>query len=415
MELKTRYQYTYFIHTFLINNNRYEKYIARLLKDEKFNLRIFQKDKDLELYSYFLPRMRNYLFKTFDFNKERLEKLEELPFDTKCAIISDMPCVTFEYNFKKDLQGKTIDENSIFFKIQKVSVVCFNTGICFLCLKTNIEESDKFADVLNFNYKFRDINQEYNNLKNYDNIKLQADYFADIQEIKKFITDITGPNFDAMKIDLNVERFYTFGYTCIDQSAWNVNTTFESIKSEFLKYIDILPNDKGMNIDENENTKIISNSKFSKIGVSKLGLNLFSSDVDINNYTILPQEYENQYFYTYILALYLKVYLKKLDYDFKIGKDIEKTRKEFVEFTKKVWVQEITSEDFGSLLYQSIRKVIELEEQYGKIKNKYDILYRELRIVKTEKIGMFIAISTVVMLIMLITLLLNTHNRNWIK
>lgn len=415
MELKTRYQYTYFIHTFLINNNRYEKYIARLLKDEKFNLRIFQKDKDLELYSYFLPRMRNYLFKTFDFNKERLEKLEELPFDTKCAIISDMPCVTFEYNLKKDLQGKTIDENSIFFKIQKVSVVCFNTGICFLCLKTNIEESDKFADVLNFNYKFRDINQEYNNLKNYDNIKLQADYFADIQEIKNFITDITGPNFDAMKIDLNVERFYTFGYTCIDQSAWNVNTTFESIKSEFLKYIDILPNDKGMNIDENENTKIISNSKFSKIGVSKLGVNLFSSDVDINNYTILPQEYENQYFYTYILALYLKVYLKKLDYDFKIGKDIEKTRKEFVEFTKKVWVQEITSEDFGSLLYQSIRKVIELEEQYGKIKNKYDILYRELRIVKTEKIGMFIAISTVVMLIMLITLLLNSHNRNCIK
>ena len=415
MELKTRYQYTYFIHTFLINNNRYEKYIARLLKDEKFNLRIFQKDKDLELYSYFLPRMRNYLFKTFDFNKERLEKLEKLPFDTKCAIISDMPCVTFEYNFKKDLQGKTIDENSIFFKIQKVSVVCFNTGICFLCIKTNIEESDKFADVLNFNYKFRDINQEYNNLKNYDNIKLQADYFADIQEIKNFITDITGPNFDAMKIDLNVERFYTFGYTCIDQSAWNVNTTFESIKSEFLKYIDILPNDKGMNIDENENTKIISNSKFSKIGVSKLGVNLFSSDVDINNYTILPQEYENQYFYTYILALYLKVYLKKLDYDFKIGKDIEKTRKEFVEFTKKVWVQEITSEDFGSLLYQSIRKVIELEEQYGKIKNKYDILYRELRIVKTEKIGMFIAISTVVMLIMLITLLLNSHNRNCIK
>ena len=80
-----------------------------------------------------------------------------------------------------------------------------------------------------------------------------------------------------------------------------------------------------------------------------------------------------------------------------------------------MWVQEITSEDFGSLLYQSIRKVIELEEQYGKIKNKYDILYRELRIVKTEKIGMFIAISTVVMLIMLITLLLNSHNRNCIK
>ena len=154
-----------------------------------------------------------------------------------------------------------------------------------------------------------------------------------------------------------------------------------------------------MNIDENENAKILSNNKFSKIGVSKLGVNLFSSDVDINNYTILPQEFENQYFYTYILALYLKVYLKKLDYDFKVGKDLDKTRKEFVEFTKKVWVQEVTSEDFGSLLYQNIRKVIEIEEQYGKIKNKYDILYRELRIVKTEKTSIFIAIVLVITLI----------------
>ena len=51
MELRTRYQYTYFIHTFLIDKGRYDKYIARLLKDERFNFRIFQKDKDLELYS----------------------------------------------------------------------------------------------------------------------------------------------------------------------------------------------------------------------------------------------------------------------------------------------------------------------------------------------------------------------------
>ena len=399
MELRTRYQYTYFIHTFLIDKGRYDKYIARLLKDERFNLKIFQKDKDLEVYSYFLPRIRNFLFRTFDLNKERTEKLDELPFETKCAIIADMPCVTFEFDLKKDLQGKTIDENSIFFKIQKVGVVCFNTGICFLYLKTNIEESNKFADVLNFNYKFRDINQEYNNLKNYDNIKLQADYFEDMQEIKSFIIDITGPNFDAMKMDLNVERFYTFGYTCIDQSAWNVNTTFESIKTDFLKYIDILPNDQGMNIEEGQNSKILSNNKFSKIGVSKLGVNLLSSDVDINNYTILPQEYENQYFYTYILALYLKVYLKKLDYDFKVGKNLEKTRKEFVDFTKKLWVQEVTSEDFGSLFYQNIRQAIEIEEQYSKIKNKYDILYRELRIVKTEKMSMFIAIVLVITLI----------------
>jgi len=310
-----------------------------------------------------------------------------------------MPCVTFEYDLKKDLPGKTIDENSIFFKIQKVNVICFNTGICFLAIKTNIEDSDRFGDVLNFNYKFRDINQEINK---YDDIKLQADYFDDLQEIRSFITDITGPNFDAMKIDLNVERFYTYSYTCIDQSAWNVNTTFENIRTDFLKYAEILPESDGMNIEEN--SKVLSNSKFSKIGVSKLGVNLLSSDVDINNYTILPKQYENQYLYTYLLALYTKVYLKKLDYDFKIGKNIEKTRKEFIDFTKKIWVQEATAEDFGSLLYQNIRKALEVEEQYGKIKSKYDILYRELKIEKTEKWSIFIAI------VLVITLILNILN-----
>ena len=368
MELKNKYQYTYFIHTFLINQNRYNKYIAKLMKDNRFNLRIFRKENDLELYSYFLPRMRSFLFKTFEFNREKINKIEALPFETQCAILSEYPSLTFEYDLKKDLQGKTVDENSIFFKIQKVGIVCFNTGICFLYFKTNIEESEKFSDILNFNYKFRDINQECNNLKNYDNIRLQANYFEDIQQIKDFITDITGPNFDAMKINLNVERFYTYSYECIDQSAWNQNTDFESINNDFLRYIKILPNDKGMHVDENDSVKIISKDKFSKIGLSKLGVNLFSSDVDINNYTILPQEYENQYFYTYILALYLKVYLKKIDYDFKTEKNIEKARKDFIDFTKKLWIQEITSEDFGSLLYQDMREVLELEESYNKIK-----------------------------------------------
>ena len=46
-----------------------------------------------------------------------------------------------------------------------------------------------------------------------------------------------------------------------------------------------------------------------------------------------------------------------------------------------------------------MRQAIEIEEQYSKIKNKYDILYRELRIVKTEKMSMFIAIVLVITLI----------------
>ena len=154
-----------------------------------------------------------------------------------------------------------------------------------------------------------------------------------------------------------------------------------------------------MNINKNENIKIISNNKFSKMGISKLGVNLFSSDVDISNYTILPQEYENQYFYTYILSLYLKVYLKKIDYEFKAGKNLKTVRKDFIEFTKNIWIQEITSEDMGSLIYHDMKEVLELEELYTKIKTKYDILYHEHKIDKTEKMSVFIAATLIITLI----------------
>lgn len=405
MELKNKYQYTYFVHTYIINQARYTRYICKLLKDERFKLRVFQKDKDLELYTYFLPRIRNFMFKTFEFNNSKMEKLGEFPDETKAAILAEYPCVMFECDLKKDIQGKTVDESSIFFKIQKIGIICFNTGICFLYFKTNVE-SDKFEDVLNFNYKFRDINQEYSNLRNYDNIKVQTDAFEDIKEIREFIGELTGPNFDALKLNLDVERFYTFGYDCIDAYHWNNNTNFELVKNDFLKYVNMIPKDKGMNISEVENLKIISKDKFSKIGISKTGVNMFSSDIDVNNYTVLPFEFENQYFYTYILSLYLKVYLKQIDYEFKSGKNLNKVRKEFIEFTKGLWIQEITSEDMGSLIYQNIKESLEINRLYADVKNKYDILYRELKVEKNEKLSVFIAVTLV------ITLILNILN--WI-
>ena len=404
MELKTRYQYTYFIHTYLINQSKYSKYLCKLLKDKRFELKIFQKDKDLELYTYFLPEIRNFMFKTFELNKMKLDKINELPIETRAAVLADYPSVTFEYDLKEDIQGKTIDENSIFFKIQKIGVVLFNTGVGFLYLKTNVEDSKEFSDVLNFNYKFRDINQESGNLKNYENIKIQTDSFEDIKELRDFISEITGPNFDALKINLNVDRFYTFSYECIEQSAWNSNTNFDNIKNDFLKYINMLPNDRGMNIEENESVKIISKEKYSKIGISKLGVNLFSSDVDLNNYTVLPHEYENQYFYTYILSLYLKVYLKKLDYEFKKGKNLNDVRRKFVEFTKGLWIQEITSEDMGSLLYHDIKEILEIEELYIDVKSKYNLFYSEQKIEKTEKM------SGIIVAILIATLVFNILN-----
>ena len=405
MELKTRYQYTYFIHTFTVKENKYSRYILRLLKDPRFKLRVFKKDKDLEIYTHFLPKIKEFLFGTFELeDRTKQAKFDDLPIETRAAVLSKYPSVTFEYELEQDIQGKTVDENSIFFKIQKIGLVLFNTGIGFLYLKTNIEGSEDFSDVLNFNYKFRDINQECNNLKNYENIKVQANSFENIEAIQDFINNITGPNIEALKLNLDIERFYTYSYTCIKQEAWNVSTSFDNIKNDFLKYVNILSNDSNTNSIMCENSKVLGLSKYAKIGISKLGVNLLSSDCDINNYTVLPSEYENQYFYTYILSLYLKVYLKKLNYEFKEGKQIEITRKKFIDFTKRLWIQEITSDDMGSLYYSYMKDVLEIEKSYNDVKNKYNILYSELKIEKSEKMTGF------VILVLIATLVFNIIN-----
>ena len=210
MELKTKYQYTNFIYPFMVKENRYLKYILKLLKNPYCKLKIFQKEKDIGVYTYFVPKIRNYMFSTFTFNKAKIKKLEELSVDTKAAVLAKMPCVIFEYNFPKDIQGKTEDAGGIFFTIQKLEIICFNTGICFLNIKTNIENSEKFSDILNFNYKFRSITAE-EDFNNYDNIKIQADIFEDVKILKAFIKEITGQNqLEIKNINVDTETFFTY-------------------------------------------------------------------------------------------------------------------------------------------------------------------------------------------------------------
>lgn len=403
MELKTKYQYTYFIYPYVIKENRYAKYLLKLLKDENCKLRIFRKEKDLNIYSYFSHRERNYMFNSFNLSKTRLVRLDELPLDTKAAVLAKNPCTIFEYTIKNDIQGKTDERNGIFFKIPKIEIICFNTGICFLCIKTNIEGSNKFSDVLNFNYKFRDINQEFLNMNNYDNIRVQTDCFDDVKYFKEFIESLTGPTTESIKLDIDTERFLTFSYVCIDQENWNSATEFDQIRSNYMRFLNILPNDNSVNYSK-EDMKVISKWKYAKLGVTKQGVTLFSSSCDMNNYTIFPHLFEEQYLYTYILAIYTKIYLTKINLNFRQGTNINKVRKEFIDFTQTLWVNEVTSEDTGSLYYQNLKEVLDLNTIYFDTKNKYDILYKEMNIEKSAKNNVAITI------ILIITLIINTIN-----
>ena len=391
MELKTKYQYTYFIHPFVIKDGKYQKYILKMLKDKNCRLKIFQKEKDFRTYKYFLPKTRDFLFSSFSFGNSKLKKLEELPIDTRAAILSKYPCTIFEYAMPKDIQAKIDDNQGIFFTIRKIDVICFNTGICFLVFKTTIEDCKSFSDVLNFNYKFRDINQDFLELNSYDNIRLQTGSFDEVETFRDFIRNVTGSNLDALKLDINTERFLTYSYICVDQEAWNMNNDFNKINYNFVKFASILPADNSRDFVE-EKITTVSKWKYAKLGLTKLGCTLFSSSNDMNNYTILPDEYENQYFYTYILNLYKKIYLKKLQLKFKDPKKVKIARKEFVDFTKNMWIQEITEDEIGTIINHKMQEVLELENLYGETKNKYDILYKDLNIEKNKKSTIIIAI-----------------------
>ena len=133
-------------------------------------------------------------------------------------------------------------------------------------------------------------------------------------------------------------------------------------------------------------------------------MTLFSSSADINNYTLLPEEYENQYFYTYILNLYKKIYMRKIELEFKNPIKVKSARKKFIEFTKNLWIQEITEDQTGTLFNDKLQEVFELDFLYNQVKNKYDILYKELNFEKENKTTIFI------MIILIISLILNIIN-----
>lgn len=392
MELKTKYQYTYFIYPYIINENKYDKYILKLLNNKNIKVRFFEREKDLDIYSYFLPTIRNFLFQGFEFTKEKIRKFEEFTKDMQAILLSKYPCTMFEYDLGMDVQGKAGTKEGIFFKIQKIEIICFKTGVSFLVMKTNIEDSNSFANVLDFNYKFRDIYSEFKELKKYENIRLQTTTFSDVKKINDIIKEITGNGIDTKQLDINTNRFITYAYTCIDQTYWNETNQFKNIEFEFFKYANIFPSSYKSNFDK-KHMEILSKWKFIQTGFTKEGMALLTSSIDIHNYTKLPHVYENQYLYTYILVQYQKIYLKKLENECKKKNMAGLAREKFIEFTKDLWIQEVTQDDVGTNIYKKARHVAEVEKIYNNIKNKFDIAYKELNIEKESKVNRLILVA----------------------
>lgn len=402
MELSFKYQYTYFLYPYVVDEKKYEKYILKLLKDKKVTLRIFEKEKDLDIYNYFNPEIRENLFPTFEFREDRLKNFKQLNNEKKAKILSKNTCVCFEYLLGETVQGNVENDSGVQFTIPKIDIICFNTGICFLSFKTIIENTEKFADVLNFNYKFREINSEFTDLKQYENINIQTSMLKDVKEISDIIKEITGNTKRTAGVE---NKFYTFGYVCIPSEYWNDRNEFEKFDNEFLKYVNTFPSSYVTDLNkksEEQNLSIISKLKYSRTGITKSNCNLLCSTVDMYNYTKLPYEYETVTYFTYVLRLYQKIFLMQINTEFKSYDKIVYIRKRFIDFTKNMWAKEITNDDTGSLYYRILEDVFELEEQYEQIRKKYEIIYKDLDIEKNNRN------YSIMVMLLIVSLILNT-------
>ena len=208
---------------------------------------------------------------------------------------------------------------------------------------------------------------------------------------------------DAKKLDVNTNRFLTCAYTCIDQLDWNENKPFKNLEFEFFKYANIFPSSYKSNFDK-KHMETLSKWNFIHTGFTKEGMALLTSSIDVHNYTILPHIYENQHLYTYILVQYQKLYLKKIGNDFKDKSKIVSARKNFIKFTKNLWIQEITNDDVGTNIYKKVSRACEIEKIYNNVKGKFDIAYKELNIEKERRI------NKTILTILGISLLLNVVN-----
>ena len=110
MELKTRYQYTYFIYPFAIKEQNYKRYVLNLLKDKKYRIKFFYSFKDIDLFKYFVPSVKENMFQDFSFTTEKINKFQKFSNNNKFKILEDQNCLAFEYLLEDEIQGKVLEK-----------------------------------------------------------------------------------------------------------------------------------------------------------------------------------------------------------------------------------------------------------------------------------------------------------------
>lgn len=382
---KIKYQYSYFILPYIVNEERYSEYLNKLLKDNRIKLRRYNKLKNLEMFSFFNKSFLKFFDYADDITNLELREEKKNPSGNLSKKLSKKDLAIFDVNLLQNTQGKVGEEEGIFFRIDKTSIITTKTGVSFLVFKTIID-SDSFQDLLNFNYRFRELSSEVLEYKKYENINLQSDTFKEVSELKSIITKLTGLNIDELTKTTGIDKFYTFSYLCVDNLMWNEKTDFRELQTAFNKYSEVLPAAFSSEFsDINTAIEVIEDLKYSKIGITNLSSNLFASGLEIHNFTKIPIEYETTYLYIYLYTIFQKIFLEKVGRDIFIKQKNRKAIKDLKYFNKYFWGNTITAEDKGILYIKKLKEVFDLNNKYNEIQNKFEIVYKESKIGKYYK------------------------------
>lgn len=386
MNMNTKYNYTHFIYPYIINKKKYNSFLKVLVdKESNWNLKIHDKEANKDLYSFFLPYLRNFMFPTIYWDSFKSKKFNNLSTNSKVEQIKDLSTLTFEYNIDKIIESKTqiTSKDTINFEISKINLICFSPGICFLVIKAEIQGEDvDFKSVLNFNHKFRTINPKYES-KDEEDIQITTKLYENINDLSLFIKNIISDFEDEEVENIYYDRMFTYSYACVDNESWDENTDTNEIMDDFYKFQYVLSgysNDIFNMEYERKMQKIYSRWKYSMYGFSKESGVVLASEQEIYNYTKLPYQFENTYFYVMLLAFYQRICLLKFSQELvkEDKNEVLKLKKKLIRFLNFSWFSQITNSEHGMELWNKWKEAFELEKLLDEVHKEYVEYYDEV-------------------------------------
>ncbi|MEG2348756.1 MAG: hypothetical protein RSB67_03820 [Clostridia bacterium] len=379
MSLNAKYQYTHFIYPFVVEEKKYNSFINSLIRQEKnWNLKIHEQKNDDELYNFFLPYMKKFLFPTLMWNNNDIKEYKSMNLYKKTSAASKMTCLTFNYNLSNIKTGsvKGKQYGAINFDISKIKLICFAPGICFLDIKAEIDEEDELIDfkkVLDFNHNFRNLTpRAINNFINKNTIKGKK--IDKVENISIFINSIIS-GFETQDLEkIYYDKMFTYSYVCVD--SWEKENDFEKIKNEFYKFQYVLDS-KSSAVFNNECDKLDENTysrwQYSMFGFSRESGVVFVSDKEKYNITKMPYNFEKTYLYMLLLAFYQRISLINFSQDLmKNDKTmVKKLKKKLTNFTHLSWFSQITNSEHGMDIWKKWQKAFGLSELYEEVHKEY--------------------------------------------